>query len=87
MKLYVLVNQQLSKSQQAVQAGHAIAEYLLKYPNTPWDNGTLVLLKTPDITEWIKHTDVYFVEPDLNDQVTAVAKLSNGEEFKHLKLL
>jgi peptidyl-tRNA hydrolase len=43
-KLYVLIRKDMSKSQQAVQAGHAVAEYLLKRPNTKWDNGTLVYL-------------------------------------------
>jgi hypothetical protein len=43
-KLYVLVRKDLPKNYQAVQAGHAVAEYLLKNPKTKWNNGTLVYL-------------------------------------------
>ena len=41
----------LSKSQQAVQGGHAVAEYLLSGPLTAWPNGTLVYLGVRNETE------------------------------------
>ena len=50
-KLYVLVRKDLSKSQQAVQGGHAVAEYLLSGPLTAWSNGTLVYLGVRNETE------------------------------------
>ena len=78
-KLYVVVNQLLSPSQQAVQSAHAVAEFLKKYPNTLWSNGHLVLLKdTYHIDGNMKgwgHDGEYaeFIEPDLNNKVTAYA--------------
>jgi hypothetical protein len=50
-KLYVLVRKDLSKSQQAVQACHAVAEYLKRGYPLDWDNGTMVLLGVRDLNE------------------------------------
>jgi len=49
-KLFVLVRRDLSKSQQGIQAGHALAEYLLRGPSTFWENGILVYLSVKDET-------------------------------------
>ena len=96
-KLYVLVrNDILNKSQIAVQGGHAVAEFILKHPWTEWDNGTLVYLGIKNENQMIRYcirlslSDIdysEFREPDLNNQITAVAALSDGEEFKQLNLI
>lgn len=95
MKMYVLVRDDLSKSQQAVQAGHALAQFMIEHPFSGWKNGTLVYLKLPkeDLTaylhEWkkqIKHISE-FKEPDLNDELTAFAFLEPVPEVKEMKLL
>ena len=49
MKLYVLVDNSLPIAYQAVQSGHAVAEWLLKVPNQNWNNQTLVYLSCPDL--------------------------------------
>ena len=91
LKLYILVRNDLSKSQQAVQAGHAVAEHLIKRPDTQWDNGTLVYLKVRnehELLTWHSKLDcIGFREPDRGDEMTALAIASTGEEFKTLRLL
>ena len=82
-KLYVVVNEKLSSSQQAVQAGHAIAAFLLKHPNTQWQNGHLVYLRdTPNWQDnmyfsWLQNCSLHqyaeFKEPDIGNKITAYA--------------
>lgn len=95
-KLYVLVREDLSPAQQAVQAGHALAEYLLRGPEHTWDNGTLVYLGVSNeekLKLWkykLESREVPFVvfkEPDLNNEITALASIpTNPKVFKQLKL-
>ena len=94
-KLYVVTRKDLSKSQQAVQAGHALAEYLLT-TDTPWTNGTLVYLKVNDedelksLTALLKHGKIHFTsfkEPDFNNQLTAIASLGSNDYFANMSLL
>jgi hypothetical protein len=49
--------------------------------NNPDDEDELLL--------WLNNCSdfIEFREPDLNNQVTAIAKVSSGEEFKNLKLM
>jgi len=56
-KLYVLVRKDLSVSQRAVQAGHAVAEWLLHGPETKWNNGTLIYLGVKHEMELEKWAD------------------------------
>ena len=95
-KLYILVRKDLSKSQQAVQGGHAVAEYLLRGPSTAWPNGTLVYLGVRNETElkfWGTqitergHTVVPFREPDMDNEITAIATECDGMLLNELRLL
>ena len=82
-KLYVVVNDKLSPSQQAVQSGHAVAEFLKVHPNTQWSNGYLIYLKdSPDRNGdmspywWLTcgiHQCAKFREPDVGNKITAYA--------------
>lgn len=94
-KLYVVVRKDLSKSQQAVQAGHALAEFLLKR-STDWCNGTLVYLQVSNESELKSLLSCLecdkicyekFVEPDIGNEITAIASLGSNKYFKKLRLL
>lgn len=94
--MYVLVRKDLSKSQQAVQAGHALAEYLLRVQPHSWSNGTLIYLEVEnekELQHWGDKLDMNghrwtcFREPDIGNQVTAISTVSDKNPFKKLKLL
>jgi len=97
MKLYVLVRKDLSKSQQAVQAGHSVAQWLLSSPDSSkWKNSTLVYLGVKnkkqlyskmDELKSINKSFVEFREPDIGNQITSFAALDDGKIFKDLELL
>lgn len=82
-KLYVIVRSDIPWIHQAVQAGHAVAEYMLKHPESQWKNDYLIYVRVPNEpalrnykflleTEW-GCRPVAFFEPDMKDQMTAVA--------------
>ena len=96
LKLYVLLRKDLNPSYQAVQGGHAVAELLLRGPTLSWDNGTMVYLGVKDEDElkyWAEKLEFKdidfagFIEPDLNNEMTALATVHTGEVFSNLKLL
>jgi hypothetical protein len=92
--MYVLVRRDLSKSQQAVQGGHALAEFILNC-QTPWNNSTLVYLGVNRFQLWswrekLKELKIKFAEwkePDMQNETTAIAAYSNDKIFKRLNLL
>ena len=95
-KLYVLQRKDLPISYQAVQAGHAVAEFLLYGPETEWDNGTLIYLGVNDEKDLIKWSEklsmkqinfVIFREPDIGNQITSLAVVCDDKIFRNLKLL
>lgn len=95
-RMYVLVRKDLPKNYQAVQAGHALAEFLLGQPFLSWKNGTLIYLgvrNENELLEWGEKLDALdkkwsgFREPDIGNQMTAIATVDNGETFKRMRLL
>ena len=87
----------MTQSQQAVQSGHAIAEYLLRGPKQlKWDNGTMVFLGVDNLEILEKEKNkleikgnevVCFREPDIDNEMTAFALVSEKRILNKLKLL
>ena len=96
MKLYIIVRKDLTIAQRAVQAGHAVAEFCLHSPFSRWTNGTLIYLGVKGLPqlkrlkyklkdEGIRYIE--FKEPDLDNQITAVATDQHSKIFEKLNLL
>lgn len=87
----------LTTSQQAVQAGHAVAAFLLHgHFFRRWENETLIYLGVKGLTQLenlkrkldinnIPYTE--FREPDIENQVTAIATNHHSKIFERLNLL
>lgn len=90
-RLYLVVRGDLSAAQQAVQACHALREFVSHYPDVDkkWhkESNTLVLLSVSDekaLNKLVKKafrrniSVALFREPDINDSLTAVAIPPDG---------
>lgn len=90
-RLYVLVSNELSPVYGCVQAGHAVAQWLLEHRNSnAWNNDYLIYLYA-DLQKWYQKLQgrdfSCFKEPDLNNKLTAIALVDDGCIFKDLKLV
>lgn len=95
-KLYVIVRKDLSNSQMAVQAGHAVAEYLLHSHFSRWQNKTLIYLGVKNLNQLerlkykLDQEDIDYIEfrePDLNNEVTAIASDIGCKYFERMNLI
>ena len=96
MKLYVIIRKDLSLSQRAVQAGHAVAEFCLRGPFSKWSNGTLIYLGVKGLTQLenlklkLELMDIPFTEfrePDLNNEINAISTDVVFKIFERINLL
>ena len=95
MKMYVVVRKDISRSQQAVQGGHALAELLIK-KKVGWKNGKLIYLSQKNEEDLVKlfksvptRNKAAFYEPYWNDSMTAFAAYGTkvSKFLRKLKLL
>jgi len=93
-KLYILVDRQLSKSQQTVQACHVAIEFAKAYPE--WEHQSIVVLGVPSQTglyEWKNRFEQYpvklkaFWESHWNNRLTALAAHGCDDLVKELDLV
>ena len=88
-RLYVLVRSDLDATYRMVQGMHAVAAHTLQYPNE-WKNETIVVCKVKHeaaLENWLfklQNHDrkfTYFHEPDIDNQLTALATVDKGSFF------
>lgn len=93
-RLYIVVRSDLSPGQQAVQACHALREFVEQHPfiDRKWfdESNTLVLLEVPDEKTLVRlgikaqRAGVPFTEfrePDIGNELTAIAVAPSGRRL------
>ena len=95
--IYVVVRNDLSNAQKAVQSSHAILESTRKYISKDCEHPSVIILIVKSEARLLKLVDdldidhVTFREPDIGNQMTAIATrpLSHGERdyFKKYQLM
>ena len=89
-RLYVLIDKTLNPVYGCVQGGHAVAQYMLEHKD--WNNEYLIYLHA-DVGRWKEKLSLLgkdfsiFKEPDLDNQLTAIATVDDGSLFKKLNIV
>lgn len=74
-KLFVIVDAFLDRSQQTVQAAHAVGEFYKCCPKeaAAWGNENIIIKKAKNLEPWVDDCDTTFREPYWENKVTAIA--------------
>lgn len=86
-RLCVLVDSQLPGMYGAVQGMHAVGQFMLEHGIEKWPNEVIIVKKTHDLKKYLHLADSIFREPDLNNQITAIAGMNLEKHVKHLPLM
>lgn len=94
-KLFVLIRNDMPIAYQGVQAGHAVAKFMLDHPGK-WNNEILVYLNVSNekmLKLWkYKFENKFFDfscfhEPDLNNEMTALSVMCSDSLVAKLNLM
>lgn len=97
-RMYIIVRGDLSETYRMVQGAHALAQFAMDHPEEfkQWNNEYLIFLKVFNkiaLVDFIikKLSKSYvpyslFKEPDLDNQITAIALYNNGEVVEGLPM-
>jgi hypothetical protein len=94
----VITRSDLPLTDQAVQAGHAVATWVYRWYHTSlWRNETLVYLVVTDLAKLellkrkmealFQNFSASWLEPDLNNELTAIVCYTDISIFDNLKML
>lgn len=95
MKMYVIVREDLDSTYRMVQGAHALAQYMIDFPGA-WKNGTLVFAKVKNIYALLKLREELslskkkyseFYEPDIGNELTAIACYDGEATFHNCQLV
>lgn len=97
MKMFVIVREDLGTIYKMVQGSHALAQFALDNHQifNEWGNQTIVFvdikdeIKLQNLAEKLGYMGIAFskfYEPDIDNQLTAIACYSDGKVFSNLKL-
>ena len=95
-KLYILLRTDLNPFYATVQAGHGVAAWSIHDTQKEWNNGHLIYLEggtESDLEVWKRKLTrrgleyAEWREPDLDNQLTAIACYSKSTPFANTKLM
>jgi hypothetical protein len=89
VKLFIIVDHYLDRTQQGIQGIHAALQFALDCPALldQHRNTNIVLKKAKDMDHWSQQGDATFREPHWDFRITAVAAYRNEDFAEELPLV